>query len=64
MSRERAQADLHSNCFLLVPLMPLCQSLNRRNSHLTIEDHRSGHVPRIRFVQDVDRDESGKQAKA
>ncbi|WKY08919.1 hypothetical protein Q1695_001806 [Nippostrongylus brasiliensis] len=41
MSRERAQADLHSNCFLLVPLMPLCQSLNRRNSHLTIEDHRT-----------------------
>uniref|UniRef100_A0A1I7WQ70 G_PROTEIN_RECEP_F1_2 domain-containing protein n=1 Tax=Heterorhabditis bacteriophora TaxID=37862 RepID=A0A1I7WQ70_HETBA len=26
MARERAQADLHSNCFLLVPLMPLCQS--------------------------------------
>ncbi|EYC14663.1 hypothetical protein Y032_0040g333 [Ancylostoma ceylanicum] len=40
MSRERAQADLHSNCFLLVPLMPLCQSVSRKNSHLTIEEHR------------------------
>ncbi|KHJ95563.1 7 transmembrane receptor [Oesophagostomum dentatum] len=40
MSRERAQADLHSNCFLLVPLMPLCQSVSRRNSHLTIDDQR------------------------
>ncbi|KAK6024930.1 hypothetical protein OSTOST_09183 [Ostertagia ostertagi] len=38
--RERAQADLHSNCFLLVPLMPLCQSVSRRNSHLTIDDTR------------------------
>ncbi|KAK6753771.1 hypothetical protein RB195_013015 [Necator americanus] len=40
MSRERAHADLQSNCFLLVPLMPLCQSVSRRNSHLTIDDHR------------------------
>ncbi|KAK5971448.1 7 transmembrane receptor [Trichostrongylus colubriformis] len=40
--RERAQADLHSNCFLLVPLMPLCQSVSRRSSHLTIDDTRIG----------------------
>nr|CDJ97627.1 7TM GPCR domain containing protein [Haemonchus contortus] len=39
--RERAQADLHSNCFLLVPLMPLCQSVSRRDSRLTIDDTRS-----------------------
>ncbi|CAI4223572.1 unnamed protein product [Auanema sp. JU1783] len=41
MSRERAP-DLHSNCFLLVPLMPLCQNVSRKNSHLSIdpESHR------------------------
>ncbi|CAJ0581848.1 unnamed protein product, partial [Mesorhabditis spiculigera] len=36
MSRERALEEMHANCFLLVPLMPLCQNV-RRNSHLKIE---------------------------
>ncbi|PAV63170.1 hypothetical protein WR25_12413 [Diploscapter pachys] len=40
MVRERAQADLHSNCFLLVPLMPLCQTVTRKNSHLSRDDHK------------------------
>ncbi|ULT91193.1 hypothetical protein L3Y34_009060 [Caenorhabditis briggsae] len=36
-SRERSlPRELQSNCFLLVPLMPLCQSVTRKNSHLAI----------------------------
>ncbi|CAD6186842.1 unnamed protein product [Caenorhabditis auriculariae] len=36
-SRERGmQRELQSNCFLLVPLMPLCQTVTRKNSHLAI----------------------------
>ncbi|KHN76823.1 hypothetical protein Tcan_11229 [Toxocara canis] len=27
MQSEKALADMHSNCFLLVPLMPLCRSM-------------------------------------
>uniref|UniRef100_A0A158P738 G_PROTEIN_RECEP_F1_2 domain-containing protein n=1 Tax=Angiostrongylus cantonensis TaxID=6313 RepID=A0A158P738_ANGCA len=38
MARERAPADLQSNCFLLVPLMPLCQPVMRRNTHVTTDD--------------------------
>ncbi|CAJ0929806.1 unnamed protein product, partial [Mesorhabditis belari] len=38
MSRERALEEMHANCFLLVPLMPLCQNV-RRNSHLALDGH-------------------------
>uniref|UniRef100_A0A914RW70 Uncharacterized protein n=1 Tax=Parascaris equorum TaxID=6256 RepID=A0A914RW70_PAREQ len=31
---EKALADMHANCFLLVPLMPLCRSVNVSNSRI------------------------------
>uniref|UniRef100_A0A915CI05 G-protein coupled receptors family 1 profile domain-containing protein n=1 Tax=Parascaris univalens TaxID=6257 RepID=A0A915CI05_PARUN len=34
MQSEKALADMHANCFLLVPLMPLCRSVNVSNSRI------------------------------
>ncbi|CAI5452090.1 unnamed protein product [Caenorhabditis angaria] len=45
-SRERhIPRELQSNCFLLVPLMPLCQSVTRKNSHLAINRDGFGLPP-------------------
>ncbi|KAE9550965.1 hypothetical protein FO519_005826 [Halicephalobus sp. NKZ332] len=38
MSRERALQEMHANCFLLVPLMPLCAGPARSSSNAGLKD--------------------------
>uniref|UniRef100_F1L8H0 Neuropeptide Y receptor type 1 n=1 Tax=Ascaris suum TaxID=6253 RepID=F1L8H0_ASCSU len=39
MQSEKALADMHANCFLLVPLMPLCRSVNVSDSRIGLRSN-------------------------
>uniref|UniRef100_A0A915EMP3 Uncharacterized protein n=1 Tax=Ditylenchus dipsaci TaxID=166011 RepID=A0A915EMP3_9BILA len=49
MSREKALQEMHANCFLLVPLMPLCVPATRSSSNAGFKDPSLLHVLRQNF---------------